>query len=89
MLQSYLNVLAQEELPKSQKRYKKHYDKKAKPRHLEVEDQVLILFLTDSNKLLMQWTIHCVESCESQRLQSKDGAQDKDVPGEYVEEVYC
>ena len=46
--------LAQEELQKSQKRYKKHYDKKAKPRWLQVGDQVLILLLTDSNKLLMQ-----------------------------------
>ena len=43
--------LAQEELQKSQKRYKKHYDKIAKPRHLEVGDQVLILHLTDSNNL--------------------------------------
>ena len=47
--------LAQEELQKSQKRYTKHYDKKAKPRHLEVGDQVLIVLQTDSNKLLMQW----------------------------------
>ena len=31
-----------------------HYDKKAKPRRLEVGDQVLILLPTDSNKLLMQ-----------------------------------
>ena len=46
--------LAQEELQKSQKRYKKHYDKNAKPRYLEVGDQVLILLRTDSNKLLMQ-----------------------------------
>ena len=47
--------LAQEELEKSQKRYKKHYDKKAKRRCLEVGDQVLILLPTDSNKLLLQW----------------------------------
>ena len=47
--------LAQEELQKSRKHYKKHYDKKAKPRRLEVGGQVLILLLTDSNKLLMQW----------------------------------
>ena len=47
--------LAQEELEKSQKRYKKHYDRKAKPRRLEVGDRVLILLPTDSNKLLMQW----------------------------------
>ena len=47
--------LAQEELQKSQKRYKKHYSKKAKPRHLEVGAQVLILLPTENNKLLMQW----------------------------------
>ena len=47
--------LAQEELQRFQKHNKKDYDKKAKPRHLEVGDQVLILLLTDSNKLLMQW----------------------------------
>ena len=41
--------LAQEELQKSQKCYKKHYEK-AKPRCLEVGDQVLILLPTDSNK---------------------------------------
>ena len=47
--------LTQEELEKSQKRYKRHYDGKAKPRRLEVGDRVLILLPTDSNKLLMQW----------------------------------
>ena len=47
--------LAQEELEKSQKRYKRHYDRKAKPRRLEVGDRVLILLPTNSNKLLMQW----------------------------------
>ena len=47
--------LAQEELQKSQKCYKKYYYRKAKPRHLEVGEQVLILLPIDSNKLLMQW----------------------------------
>ena len=37
------------ELQKSQKHYKKHYDKKAKPRCLEVGDQVLILLPTVIN----------------------------------------
>ena len=36
--------LIQKELKKSQNRYKKHYDRKAKPRCLEVGDHVLILF---------------------------------------------
>ena len=35
----------------------------------------------------MERTIHHTESCGSQRLQNKDGVQDKDVPHEYVEEV--
>ena len=47
--------LSLEDLIKSQKRYKKHYDKKAKPRHLEVGNQALLLLPTESNKLLMQW----------------------------------
>ena len=47
--------LAQEELPEFQKCYKKCYDRKAKPRCLEVGEQVLILLPTDSKKLLMQW----------------------------------
>ena len=52
-----------QELQKSQERYKKYYDRKAKPRRLEVGDQVLILLLTDSNKLLMQWRgLYIVES---------------------------
>ena len=46
--------LAQEELQKSQKWYKKYYDRKARSRHLEVGEQVLILLPTDSNKVLMQ-----------------------------------
>ena len=47
--------LAQEELEKTQKRYNRHFDWKAKPRQLEVGDRVLIQLPTDSNKLLMQW----------------------------------
>ena len=47
--------IAQEELEKSQGRYKHHYDKKARPRSLNVGDKVLILLPTDNNKLLMQW----------------------------------
>ena len=56
--------LAQEELQKSQKRYKKHYDKKAKPRCLEEGDKVPIFPPTNSNKLLMQWRVsYTVEGC--------------------------
>ena len=47
--------LAQEELSRSQKRYKKYYNKKARCRKFRAGDKVLILLPTDSNKLLMQW----------------------------------
>ena len=63
--------LAQEELQKSQKCYKKYYDRKAKPRCLEVGEQVLILLPTDSNKLLMQWrgpyTLKCLVGANDYR----------------------
>ena len=52
--------LAQVELQKSKKCYKKQYDKKAKARRLEMGDQVMILLPTDSNKLLMG--LYIVES---------------------------
>ena len=42
-MSKYSLKLAKEELQKSQKHYKKQYNKKAKPRCLEVGDQVLIL----------------------------------------------
>ena len=46
----YSLKLAQEELQKSQKRYKKYYHRKAKPKCLEVGEQVLILLWTDSKR---------------------------------------
>ncbi|XP_033096509.1 uncharacterized protein LOC117100801, partial [Anneissia japonica] len=47
--------IAKNELHKASKRYKKYYDKKAKPRELEIGNEVLVLLPTDSNKLLMSW----------------------------------
>jgi hypothetical protein len=47
--------LAQQELEKSQGRYKRQYDRRAKPRGFRPGDKVLILLPTDQNKLLMQW----------------------------------
>ena len=47
--------LAQQSLKESSERYKKVYDRKSKPRILEVNDKVLILRPSDQNKLLMQW----------------------------------
>ena len=47
--------IAREELCKAQVRQKRYYDRKAKERNLEVEDKVLLLRPTDSNKLIMQW----------------------------------
>ena len=86
--------LPQKEPEKSQKRYKKYYDRKAKSRCLEVGEQVLILLPTDSNTLLMQWRGPCtVESrvvANDYRIKmNKDGVQDKDVPREFVEEVFA
>ena len=46
---------AQESLAKSQGLAKRHFDKKARLRSLNVGDQVLILRPTSNNKLLMQW----------------------------------
>ena len=47
--------IAQEELRKSQTRYKKYFDRKTKIRKYQPGEKVLILLPTDSNKLLMQW----------------------------------
>ena len=47
--------LAQNELAKSQDRYRKYYDRKTKPRQYQVGDEVLLLLPSDANKLLMQW----------------------------------
>ena len=48
--------LAQEEQQKSQKCYKKYFDKKYKSNCFELEDQLMILLPTDSYKSLMQWS---------------------------------
>ena len=47
--------LAREELQKASHRYKRHFDKKTRPRQLHPGDWALILLPTDHNKLLMQW----------------------------------
>jgi len=47
--------LVEESLAESQRKAKKHFDRKAKLRKLDVGDRVLILLPTDSHKLLMTW----------------------------------
>ena len=47
--------LVQESLADSQVKAKKHFDRKAKKRKLNVGDKVLILLPTDSHKMLMTW----------------------------------
>ncbi|GFS14443.1 zinc finger protein [Elysia marginata] len=47
--------IAGEELEKAQGRQKHYYDRTAKCRKFSVGEKVLVLLLTDSNKLLMQW----------------------------------
>ena len=47
--------LAQKELKKSQVRYQRFYNRRAKSRSFKVGSKVLLLLLTDRNKLLLQW----------------------------------
>ena len=47
--------IALEELKRSQSKNKRLYDRGAKIRAFQVGDKVLILLLTDNNKLLLQW----------------------------------
>ena len=81
--------LAQKELEKSQKR---HYNRKAKPRRLEVGYRVLILLPTTSKKLLMQWRgPYIVESGVGSNDYSHDsgnGVQDENLPCQHVKEIH-
>ena len=47
--------IAQEELLKSRKKNKTLYGRRAKRREFQEGDKVLLLLLTNTNKLLMQW----------------------------------
>ncbi|XP_022095014.1 uncharacterized protein LOC110981615 [Acanthaster planci] len=47
--------MAQEELAKASKRYRKYYNAKSSDRRFKVGDKVLLLRPTDHNKLLLQW----------------------------------
>ena len=47
--------LAQDELKKSQVRYQRYYNRKAKSRSFKIGSKVLLLLPTDKNKLLLQW----------------------------------
>ena len=47
--------IAHEELQKAQQKGKHYYDRKTKMRTFQPGDKVLVLMLTDRNKLLMQW----------------------------------
>ena len=47
--------LAHENLKKVQIKQKAYYDRRARSRKFDVEDKVLLLLPTDSNKLLLQW----------------------------------
>jgi len=47
--------IAHEELQKAQQKGKHYYDRKTKVRKFQPGDKVLVLLLTDHNKLLMQW----------------------------------
>ncbi|XP_061190531.1 uncharacterized protein LOC133198457 [Saccostrea echinata] len=47
--------LARENLEKASRKQTKYYNKSARARNLKVNDKVLVLLPTDSNKLLLQW----------------------------------
>ena len=47
--------LAQQELQKAKETKKRYYDRHSKPKVLKVGSKVLLLLLTKSNKLLLQW----------------------------------
>ena len=47
--------LAQENIRAAASRHKRYFDRKATPRSFKVNDEVLVLLPTDSNKLLMAW----------------------------------
>ena len=53
-LESTLEI-AQDNLSKMSRKYKRHYDQKAGKRQLKVGDKALVLLPTDKNKLLMGW----------------------------------
>ena len=48
-------AIAQDNLSKMSRKYKRHYDRKAGKRTLKVGDKALVLLPTDNNKLLMAW----------------------------------
>ena len=47
--------VAREELERSHGCYKQYFDRRSKERRFAVADEVLVLLLTDNNKLLMHW----------------------------------
>ena len=53
-LESTLEI-AQDNLSKMSRKYKRHYDQKAGKRQLKVGDKALVLLPIDKNKLLMGW----------------------------------
>ena len=50
-------AIAQDNLSKMSRKYKRHYDQKAGKRQLKVGDKALVLLPTDKNKLLMDYRI--------------------------------
>ena len=48
-------TLAREHLLTAQQRYKKHFDKTARLRTMDVEERFLVMLPTDHNKLLLKW----------------------------------
>ena len=61
--------MVHDNLSDAQLRHKSHFDKRAKPRSLNVGDEVLLMLPTDNNKLTMRWKGPCV-------IKDKVGAND-------------
>ena len=68
--------IAREELQKAQQKGKHCYDHKTKVRKFQPGDKVLLLLLTDHNKLLMQWKgpyeVNAVVGVNDYRVRVKD-----------------
>ena len=50
--------MARENLLTAQKKYKKHFDKSAGLRTLDIGERALVMLPTDHNKLLLRWKGH-------------------------------
>ena len=74
-------AIAQDNLSKMSRKYKRHYDQKAGKRQLKVGDKALVLLPTNKNKLLMGWKgpYEVVEKLSLLDYRIKIGGKEKSV----------